>query len=45
MARAGVHRSQGLIGGETTFMVEDYVPERIEFDVSTRTNRSKLTLP
>src|SRR5712691_3716026 len=31
--------------GETTFMVEDYVPERIEFDVSTKDKQIKADLP
>ena len=31
--------------GETTFMVEDYVPERIEFDISTKDKQIKADLP
>src|SRR5712672_985684 len=31
--------------GETTFMVEDYVPERIEFDVSTKDKQIKADAP
>src|SRR3982075_2393789 len=31
--------------GETTFMVEDYVPERIEFDVSTKDKQIKAEAP
>ena len=36
VAGARLYRSQGLAVGETTFMVEDYIPERIEFDVSAK---------
>ncbi len=36
---------KGQAIGETTFMVEDYIPERIEFDLSTKDKRSKLMLP
>jgi Large extracellular alpha-helical protein len=35
---------KGSSVGETTFMVEDYIPERIEFDLSSKDNRSKRTL-
>ncbi len=31
--------------GETTFMVEDYVPERIEFDISAKDKQIKADLP
>src|SRR6195952_2673858 len=31
--------------GETTFMVEDYVPERIEFDLSSKEKQIKADLP
>ena len=31
--------------GETTFMVEDYVPERIEFDLSSKEKAIKLDVP
>jgi alpha-2-macroglobulin len=31
--------------GETTFMVEDYIPERIEFDISTKDKQIKADLP
>ena len=31
--------------GETTFMVEDYVPERIEFDLSTKDKQIKADAP
>ena len=31
--------------GETTFMVEDYVPERIEFDISTKDKQIKADAP
>ena len=31
--------------GETTFMVEDYVPERIEFDLSSKDKQIKADLP
>ena len=39
------YRSQGLAVGETTFMVEDYVPERIEFDVSAKEKMIKAETP
>lgn len=31
--------------GETTFMVEDYIPERIEFDLSTKDKAIKVDAP
>src|SRR6202044_106960 len=31
--------------GETTFMVEDYVPERIEFDISSKVKQIKAEVP
>src|ERR1700744_2452485 len=31
--------------GETTFMVEDYIPERIEFDISAKDKHIKVDLP
>ncbi|KIZ47744.1 MULTISPECIES: alpha-2-macroglobulin [Rhodopseudomonas] len=31
--------------GETTFMVEDYVPDRIEFDISTKDKQIKAEVP
>ena len=31
--------------GETTFMVEDYVPDRIEFDISTKDKQIKADAP
>src|SRR6195952_5825314 len=31
--------------GETTFMVEDYVPDRIEFDISSKAQQIKADLP
>ena len=31
--------------GETTFMVEDYIPERIEFDISTKDKAIKAEAP
>jgi alpha-2-macroglobulin len=31
--------------GETTFMVEDYIPERIEFDLSAKDKQIKADLP
>jgi len=31
--------------GETTFMVEDYLPERIEFDLSSKEKQIKANLP
>ncbi len=31
--------------GETTFMVEDYVPDRIEFDISTKAKQIAADLP
>src|SRR5580700_4374068 len=31
--------------GETTFMVEDYIPERIEFDLSAKNKQIKADLP
>ncbi|WP_315832619.1 alpha-2-macroglobulin [Bradyrhizobium prioriisuperbiae] len=31
--------------GETTFMVEDYVPDRIEFDISTKAKQISADLP
>jgi uncharacterized protein YfaS (alpha-2-macroglobulin family) len=34
VARGGLHRSKRPPVGETTFMVEDYVPDRIEFSLT-----------
>src|SRR5258705_6664586 len=42
--RAFTH-PKGSSVGETTFMVEDYVPERIEFDVSTKDKQIKADAP
>src|SRR6202048_3473050 len=36
---------KGSSVGETTFMVEDYVPERIEFDISSKDNRISADVP
>jgi alpha-2-macroglobulin len=36
---------KGASVGETTFMVEDYVPERIEFDLSSKEKQIKADLP
>ena len=36
---------KGAAIGETTFMVEDYVPERIEFDLSAKDKQIKAELP
>src|SRR5438270_258196 len=36
---------KGSSVGETTFMVEDYVPERIEFDLSTKDKQIKAEAP
>jgi alpha-2-macroglobulin len=36
---------KGSAVGETTFMVEDYIPERIEFDVSAREKMIKAETP
>src|SRR5204862_168432 len=36
---------KGSSVGETTFMVEDYIPERIEFDVSAKEKMIKAELP
>src|SRR5438552_356900 len=36
---------KGSSVGETTFMVEDYVPERIEFDLSTKDKMIKAEVP
>ncbi len=36
---------KGASVGETTFMVEDYVPERIEFDLSSKDKQIKVDLP
>lgn len=36
---------KGTSVGETTFMVEDYIPERIEFDVSAREKMIKAETP
>jgi hypothetical protein len=36
---------KGASVGETTFMVEDYVPERLEFELSTREKQIKTDLP
>ena len=31
--------------GETTFMIEDYIPERIDFEITSKNNRIKLDAP
>jgi alpha-2-macroglobulin len=36
---------KGAPVGETTFMVEDYVPERIEFDLSSKDKQIKADVP
>src|SRR6195952_80220 len=36
---------KGSSVGETTFMVEDYVPDRIEFDISSKDQQIKADLP
>ena len=36
---------KGSSVGETTFMVEDYVPERIEFDISAKDKQIKADVP
>ena len=36
---------KGSSVGETTFMVEDYVPERIEFDLSSKDKQIKAEVP
>src|ERR1700716_3231363 len=36
---------KGSSVGETTFMVEDYVPERIEFDLSSKEKQIKAEVP
>src|ERR1700738_750276 len=36
---------KGAQVGETTFMVEDYVPERIEFDLSSKDKQIKAEVP
>ncbi|MBI5132364.1 MAG: alpha-2-macroglobulin family protein [Rhodopseudomonas palustris] len=36
---------KGASIGETTFMVEDYVPDRIEFDISTKDKQIKADAP
>src|SRR5438067_7914485 len=36
---------KGTSVGETTFMVEDYVPERIEFDLSSKDKQIKAEIP
>src|ERR1700716_3285438 len=36
---------KGSSVGETTFMVEDYVPDRIEFDISAKDKRIKADAP
>jgi uncharacterized protein YfaS (alpha-2-macroglobulin family) len=36
---------KGSAVGETTFMVEDYIPERIEFDVSAKEKMIKADVP
>src|SRR5258705_169487 len=43
-ARA-VHPPQGASVGETTFMVEDYIPERIEFELSSKDKQIKGEAP
>src|ERR1700731_3410272 len=36
---------KGSAVGETTFMVEDYIPERIEFDLSSKDKQLKADVP
>jgi hypothetical protein len=36
---------KGSAVGETTFMVEDYIPDRIEFDISTKDKQIKAEVP
>jgi uncharacterized protein YfaS (alpha-2-macroglobulin family) len=36
---------KGAAVGETTFMVEDYVPDRIEFDISSKDKQIKADVP
>jgi hypothetical protein len=36
---------KGSAIGETTFMVEDYIPDRIEFDISTKDKQIKADVP
>ncbi len=36
---------KGISIGDTTFMVEDYVPDRIEFDISTKDKQIKADAP
>src|ERR1700709_2927522 len=36
---------KGSSVGETTFMVEDYIPERIEFDLSSKDKQIKADAP
>ena len=36
---------KGASVGETTFMVEDYIPERIEFDLSSKDKQLKADVP
>jgi uncharacterized protein YfaS (alpha-2-macroglobulin family) len=36
---------KGLAVGETTFMVEDYVPERLEFELSAKEKQIKADVP
>jgi uncharacterized protein YfaS (alpha-2-macroglobulin family) len=36
---------KGLAVGETTFMVEDYVPERLEFELSAKEQQVKADVP
>jgi hypothetical protein len=36
---------KGTSAGETTFMVEDYIPERIEFDVTAKEKAIKVDAP
>ena len=46
LAGARLHRSRRATSvGETTFMVEDYVPERIEFDLSAKDKLIKAEAP
>ena len=45
MARAYVHRSETAAGRETNFLVEDYVPDRIEFDLASPTGRISPKTP
>ena len=44
LAGARLYRPKGSSVGETTFMVEDYIPERIEFDISAKEKMIKAEL-